>query len=74
MNTKGNEDFDFSLLPEFSTVPETAKFIAVSPKSLWNWIGERRITVTRFGKSVRVPRREILRLVVEGTTPRVDSK
>lgn len=50
-------------------VPEAAEALALSPKTIWQWIGERRILVIRLGRAVRVPQSEIDRLVEEGTTP-----
>jgi excisionase family DNA binding protein len=50
-------------------VPDAAEILALSPKTLWQWIGERRIGVVRLGRAVRVPLSEIERLMEEGTTP-----
>lgn len=50
-------------------VPEAAEMLALSQKTVWQWIGERRIGVVRLGRAVRVPLSEIERLLVEGTTP-----
>jgi len=50
-------------------VPEAAAMLALSHKTVWQWIGERRIEVVRLGRAVRVPVSEIERLVEEGTTP-----
>lgn len=50
-------------------VPEAADILALSPKTVWQWIGERRIGVVRLGRAVRVPLSEIERLMEEGTTP-----
>lgn len=50
-------------------VPEAAEILALSQKTVWQWIGERRIGVVRLGRAVRVPLSEIERLMEEGTTP-----
>lgn len=50
-------------------VPEAAELLALSQKTVWQWIAERRIGVVRLGRSVRIPHSEIERLVEEGTTP-----
>ena len=50
-------------------VPEAAELLDLSPKTLWQWIGERRIGVVRLGRAVRIPLSEIERLIEEGTTP-----
>jgi excisionase family DNA binding protein len=50
-------------------VPEAAEMLALSQKTVWQWIGERRIAVIRLGRAVRIPQSEIDRLMQEGTTP-----
>lgn len=50
-------------------VPEAAEMLALSQKTVWQWIGQRRIGVVRLGRSVRVPQSEIERLMGEGSTP-----
>jgi excisionase family DNA binding protein len=50
-------------------VPEAAEMLALSPKTLWQWVSARQIGVVRLGRAVRVPWSEIDRLVEEGTTP-----
>lgn len=44
--------------------------MSISPKTVWKWIGQGRIAVTRIGgRSVRIPQSEIDRLVEEGYSP-----
>jgi excisionase family DNA binding protein len=50
-------------------VPEAAELLALSQKTVWQWIAERRIGVVRLGRAVRIPLSEIERLMEEGTTP-----
>lgn len=50
-------------------VPEAAAMLALSQKTVWQWIGARRIGVVRLGRAVRVPITEIERLMEEGSTP-----
>ncbi|MFP5208671.1 MAG: helix-turn-helix domain-containing protein [Acidobacteriota bacterium] len=52
-------------------VPQAAEMLAMSPKTIWQWIGERRIGVVRLGRAVRVPLSEIERLMEAGTTPAI---
>jgi excisionase family DNA binding protein len=52
-------------------VPEAAERLALSQKTVWQWIGERRIGVVRLGRAVRIPLSEIERLMEEGTTPAI---
>ena len=55
--------------PRLLKVPEAAAMLALSQKTVWQWIGERRIGVIRLGRAVRVPMAEIDRLMEEGSTP-----
>jgi excisionase family DNA binding protein len=57
------------LMMKLLKVPEAAEMLALSQKTVWQWIGERRIGVVRLGRAVRVPISEIERLLEEGTTP-----
>lgn len=50
-------------------VPEAAEILALSQKTIWQWVGERRIGVVRLGRAVRIPLHEIERLMQEGSTP-----
>jgi excisionase family DNA binding protein len=50
-------------------VPEAAEMLALSQKTLWQWVAARRVGVVRLGRAVRIPQSEIDRLVEEGTTP-----
>ena len=50
-------------------VEAAATALDVSPKTLWGWIGQRRIEVVRLGRCVRIPEAEIDRLIESGTTP-----
>jgi excisionase family DNA binding protein len=59
------------MAPKLVKVPDAAEMLALSPKTLWQWIGERRIGVVRLGRAVRVPLSEIERLMEEGTTPAI---
>jgi excisionase family DNA binding protein len=50
-------------------VPEAAAMLSLSQKTVWQWIGERRIGVIRLGRAVRVPISEVDRLIEEGSSP-----
>ena len=43
--------------------------LSLSQKTVWQWIGERRIGVIRLGRAVRVPISEVDRLIEEGSSP-----
>ena len=50
-------------------VPAAAQILGIAEKTLWTWIGERRIGVYRIGRAVFVGEREIQRILEEGFTP-----
>jgi len=50
-------------------VPEVAEKLGISEKTVWAWIGARRLAVHRVGRSVRVPESEIRRILDDGYTP-----
>ena len=50
-------------------VPEAAPRIGVADKTLWNWIAERRVSVYRTGRSVRIGESEFKRILEEGFCP-----
>ena len=53
------------------TVREAADEMGLSPATLRAWIRQRRIGYMRLGRAVRIPAREIRRLVEDGTVPAV---
>ena len=53
-------------------IPEGAEKLGISPKTLWAWIGARRIGVHRVGRAVRIPESEIQRILSEGYCPPVE--
>lgn len=59
---------------ELWKVPEAAPRLRIAEKTLWAWIGARRIGVHRVGRSVRVPESEIQRILVEGFVPAVEPR
>jgi excisionase family DNA binding protein len=50
-------------------VPEAAEKLDLAAKTIWSWIGQRRIGVYRVGRSVRIGETEIQRILSEGYTP-----
>jgi excisionase family DNA binding protein len=60
---------DKAILEKLNKVPEAAKKLALSEKTIWAWIGARRIGVHRIGRSVRISESEIQRILTEGFTP-----
>jgi excisionase family DNA binding protein len=51
------------------TVPAFAAELGVTPACIRRWILERKITIVRVGRLVRVPATEIERIVRFGTRP-----
>jgi excisionase family DNA binding protein len=50
-------------------VPEVAEKLSISEKTVWAWIGARRLAVHRIGRSVRVSDLEIERILTAGYMP-----
>lgn len=46
--------------PVFHTIPETAKQLKVSPKTVRRWITDGRLKAHRFGKQIRVSDPDLL--------------
>ncbi|MGH9403914.1 MAG: helix-turn-helix domain-containing protein [Terriglobia bacterium] len=53
-------------------VDEAANALALRPKTIWCWIGQRKIAVHRVGRAVRIPQSEIFRILDEGYTPALE--
>jgi excisionase family DNA binding protein len=52
-----------SPLPQLLTVPEVAKILRLSPRTVWRMIEDERISVLRFGRAVRVTPDAIVALI-----------
>lgn len=50
-------------------IPEFAELLGVTQSCIRRWILERRITVIKIGRLVRIPQAEFDRLIAEGTRP-----
>jgi hypothetical protein len=55
------------------TVPVAASRLTLAEKTVWGWIGARRIGVVRVGRCVRIPTAEIRRIIREGHLPALRS-
>jgi excisionase family DNA binding protein len=53
-------------------VPEFAERLEISPKTVWAWIGARKVDVHRVGRAVRIPETEVARILNDGFTPRME--
>jgi excisionase family DNA binding protein len=51
------------------TCRQFAQTMSMSERTVSNWIRERKINIVRLGRSVRIPRTEIRRLMAEGVAP-----
>jgi excisionase family DNA binding protein len=56
-------------MEHLNKVPEVAEKLSISEKTVWAWIGARRLAVHRIGRSVRVGDSEIQRILTEGFMP-----
>lgn len=56
-------------MEKLNRVPEGAEKLGISQKTLWQWIGARKIGVHRVGRAVRIPESEIQRILSEGYCP-----
>ena len=52
-------------------VEEFAKRVGVSPRTVWAWVGARKIDVYRVGKIVSIPETEIARMLNEDFRPHI---
>jgi excisionase family DNA binding protein len=59
---------------EWLTVNEFAETLGITRACVRRWLLERRLTSTRFGRLVRINRREIDRLVQSGLRPARDAR
>jgi excisionase family DNA binding protein len=58
---------------QLMTVPEAAASLAVSQKTIWQWIYQRKIASTLIGRSRRIPTSAVQEFVDRGMVPAVDS-
>ena len=56
-------------MSKYITVQDFAAELRVSQKTVRNWVGNRRITIVKIGRSVRIPLTELERLEEEGQIP-----
>jgi excisionase family DNA binding protein len=54
---------------ELLTIEEFAKALRVKPSCVRRWITEQKITICHIGRLVRIPRREVDRLIEQGMRP-----
>jgi excisionase family DNA binding protein len=54
---------------ELLTIPEFASALRLKPSAVRRWIGERKISIVRVGRLVRISTAELDRIVSEGTRP-----
>ena len=59
-------------MEHLNKVPEVAEKLGLSEKTVWAWIGARRLAVHRIGRSVRVSDRELERILAAGYTPALE--
>ena len=62
------------MTPKLLTVPEFATALSIRPKTVWAWIGARKIATHRISRCVRIPASEVQRLLDEGFTPALERR
>ena len=50
-------------------VDEAAVALGLSPKTIRDWIGQRRIEIVRLGRAIRIQECEVARIIADGTVP-----
>jgi excisionase family DNA binding protein len=50
-------------------VDEAAVALGLSPKTLRDWIAQRRLEIVRLGRAIRVSEAEVARIIADGTVP-----
>jgi excisionase family DNA binding protein len=51
------------------TVNEAAELLGLAEVTLRCWIGQRKISVVRLGRAVRIAQEEVARMIEKGTVP-----
>jgi excisionase family DNA binding protein len=59
---------------ELLTVPSFASALNVTPACVRRWLLERKIDAMKIGRLVRIPAREVDRLLAEGLRPRREGR
>lgn len=61
---------DPAIQPEYMSVRDAAALLALSPRTIWKWIGAGALSVNHFGRAVRIPVAEIQRLINQDAMPK----
>ncbi len=51
-------------------IPEVAEQLTLRPVTIRAWLARRKLSFVRVGRSIRIPRSEVDRVLTEGTVPR----
>ena len=51
-------------------IPEVAEQLSLRPVTIRAWLARRKLSFVRVGRSIRIPRSEVDRVLTEGTVPR----
>lgn len=60
--------------PKLLKIPEAAIALRRTPKTIYAWVGARKIAVHRINRSVLIPESEIQRIISEGFVPVRDTQ
>jgi excisionase family DNA binding protein len=74
--TGSNEEDNLAMVNktdvQLMTVPEAAEALAVSQKTIWDWVYSRRLSSTVIGRSRRIPAQAVKDLVERGMVPAIE--
>jgi len=56
-------------LEEYLKISQTAAIFNIKDKTVRTWIAQERLGCVHFGRAVRVPMSEVLRLIEAGSSP-----
>jgi excisionase family DNA binding protein len=56
-------------MDELLTITEFASALKITPACVRRWIIEKRLSVVKLGRLVRIPRSEVDRLIADGFRP-----
>ncbi|MDD5511766.1 MAG: helix-turn-helix domain-containing protein, partial [Dehalococcoidales bacterium] len=59
------EEGRLTMLEQHYTIPEVAEKLKLSPKTVYNWIKQGRLTAVTFGRKYRISESEIVRYLRE---------
>lgn len=59
---------------ELLRINEVAELLTLRPVTVRAWLARRKLSFVRIGRSIRIPRTEVDRVLTEGAVPRRERK